>query len=386
MTLTPSEKTYLFFDSFTELSYSVKKKLYALFPDFSELLKKTAAGNDSIQKIVGSELFSKIKKNCIKDYFQKILQNFVDNSLEILTVGSKDYPASLQRLKEPPFVLYCKGNKQLLNSDCISVVGSRECSKRAAERVKNLSFELSKSGLTVVSGLADGADTAAHEGALSAGGNTIAVLAGGVDHIYPASNRELYKEIEQKGLILSENPPDFKPYPASFLIRNRIIAGLSKGTLITYAKARSGTKVTAEYTLECGSELMILPGEFDSEESEGCNLMIRELQGAVVLSCEDILGRLKSPLPVSLKKFSSPKKAAEKSEKPKKQKAEKVILPKADEKTQKLLDYLEEKRHLNDLAEFTKLPVSELSVLLFDLELEDRIQKLPANFYIVLTN
>ena len=284
-----AEKSYILTDS-AALSYAKKSALHRLFPDKRALLEAVSARSGKVSAIA-KEQSAALFESAKLVQFEKFLDALTRAGVTPVTMASQDYPDRLMRLKEPPHVLYCKGNIKLLASDCVSVVGSRRCTVRACRVVKQLSMSLAPH-LTVVSGLAEGADAAAHQGALECGGNTIAVIAGGIGHVYPASNAWLYREIEKKGLIISESPPGTRPFPASFLIRNRIIAALGQGTVITFAGLRSGTRVTAEYALDCGSELMVLPGGIDSRESEGCNHMIRELQGAAVLGADDILRRL----------------------------------------------------------------------------------------------
>ncbi len=402
--LTPAEKTLLFLDSFAAMTYAAKARLCALFgTDFAALLKAIAAGDERVRSAVG-ETAAELKENCSRAYMESLLKRLEDGRTGFVTLYGRGYPPALHRLNNPPFVLYTRGDASLLLSESVSVVGSRDCSPEACRKVKSISQQLAEDGLTVISGLADGADRAAHEGALAAGGKTIAVLAGGVDHIYPASARALYAEIERLGLIVSEKPPGAKPIPADFLIRNRIVAGLSGGTLITFAKTRSGTRVTAEHALECGSELMILPGAFDSPESEGCNLMIRELQGAAVIRAEEVISCVRSayktPFPAAppavsagrarrKRKDSAIKAVADsagkdylKAERGAKAAAQKPLPEGIGAEAAELLCLLTEKRHIGELCQGLGRSESELSAELLMLEIDGHVCRLPGNFYV----
>lgn len=197
------------------------------------------------------------------------------NIIEI-NQNNEEFPISLKMIQDSPKKLYCIGNVNLLKNKKISVVGSRKCTAYGKSIAERLSTKLSNSGVSVVSGLARGIDSCAHNGALKEVGSTIAVLATGIDRCYPASNQGLYNEISKNGLIISENPPGYICRKYDFPRRNRIISGLSDAVVVVEAPLRSGALITAEYAMEQGKELFAIPGNITSFFSIGCNQLIRE--------------------------------------------------------------------------------------------------------------
>ncbi len=187
-----------------------------------------------------------------------------------------DYPSLLKEIKGKPNELYIIGNIELLRRKCMAIVGCRDCSKYGQKVSKMLAYNIAKQNMVVVSGLAKGIDTYAHMGALQANGKTIAVVAHGLDMIYPAENRNLAKQIILKGgAIISEYPIGTKLLKENFPMRNRIISGLSVGTIVVEAKEKSGSLITANFALEQGRELYAVPGDIFSSCSEGTNELIR---------------------------------------------------------------------------------------------------------------
>ena len=206
-----------------------------------------------------------------------------------LAQDDKYYPNKLKSIYDPPELLYCLGDIRLLNEPSIAIVGTRNASNYGKRIAYNLSQELSKRGVTIISGLASGIDSYAHEGAFKNVGKTIAVLGSGIDVIYPKENEDLYKSIiKNGGLIVSEFPLGTKPEKDNFPKRNRIISGLSDGVVVVEAKKKSGALITADLALEQGRSVFAVPGNIDSQNSEGTNNLIKE--GAVpVTSYLDIL-------------------------------------------------------------------------------------------------
>ncbi len=196
------------------------------------------------------------------------------NGGQVLVWGDKAYPQVLTQLVDPPPVLYGLGDLSLLQQPALAVVGSRAASSYGLRMAGAIGSKLAGAGVVVVSGLAAGVDAAAHRGALSAGG-TIAVLGCGLDRVYPRQNRELYKDIAAKGLLLSEYPLGTTPDAFRFPARNRIIAGISRGVVVVEAAKRSGALITAQIALDHGREIFAVPGQMDSCKSEGCHLLIR---------------------------------------------------------------------------------------------------------------
>jgi DNA processing protein len=192
---------------------------------------------------------------------------------------------------DPPLLLFAHGRLELLAAPSIAVVGSRNPTPQGAENAKAFTGHLSRSGLTIVSGLALGIDGAAHQGGLAGAGSTIAVMGTGADRIYPARHKALAHRIAGHGLLLTEFPLGTPPLPEHFPMRNRIIAGLARGTLVVEAALPSGSLSTARAALEAGREVFAIPGSIHSPQSRGCHALIK--QGAkLVESADDVLGEL----------------------------------------------------------------------------------------------
>lgn len=201
--------------------------------------------------------------------------------MQIININSIDFPDTLKYIPNPPQKLYCEGNLTLLQSKCFAIVGSRHCTDYGKKVTLEFSDKLSKAGLTIVSGMAIGTDTFAHIGSLNSGGKTIAVLGGGFNHVFPSQNRNLYKQIiNNGGLVVTEYPPDTMWKSEYFLARNRIVSGLSIGTLVIEAAYRSGTSVTARLTKKQCKKLFCIPSDIYSSHGVGTNNFIRE--GAIL--------------------------------------------------------------------------------------------------------
>ena len=195
---------------------------------------------------------------------------------ELITLGDPRYPPALREIFDPPIVLFARGRVELLQSILLGVVGTRRPTPYGVAVADRLSADLSHAGLTITSGMARGIDTAAHKGALSVGGDTVAVLGCGVDIVYPAENRKLAAEIAGKGLILSEFPMGATAFPQNFPIRNRIISGMSVGVLVVEGAQYSGSAITAKLAMDQGREVFAVPGNITSKLSWGPNLLIKQ--------------------------------------------------------------------------------------------------------------
>ncbi len=209
--------------------------------------------------------------------------------LEVITIEDRKYPKSLRNIKNPPVKLYVKGNTELLNSNIISIIGSRSCSENGIKLTKKFAKELVYQDITIASGMAVGIDTAAHEETLKQNGKTIAVLGNGLKNIFPKENIELFHRIiNQGGLVISEYPPKEKANSNHFLERNRIVSGIALGVLVIEAAHRSGTSVTAKLAMEQGKKIFALPHEICDLHGVGTNRLIKK--GAkVVTTAQDII-------------------------------------------------------------------------------------------------
>jgi DNA processing protein len=219
------------------------------------------------------------------------LKKAADLGAHVITAQDDEYPSALREIHDPPIVLYVRGHLTERDRHTVAVVGSRKCSHYATECAKKLSFQMAYAGLTVVSGLARGIDTAAHQGALAAKGRTIAVIGSGLGELYPPENAELAERIASSGAVVSEFPIDTKPDRQTFPIRNRIVTGMSFGVLVVEAGANSGALISANMAAEQGRTLYAVPGRIDSPAALGSNRLIQ--QGAkLVISVDDILDDL----------------------------------------------------------------------------------------------
>ena len=207
-----------------------------------------------------------------------------------ITIKDDVYPECLKEISNPPLKLYYKGNLDLLKEErLIAVVGTRNPSSYGKLCCEYMVKKMTSANITIVSGFAKGIDSIAHKTSLLAGGKTIAVIASGLDIVYPASNLSLYREIEEKGLILSEYEAGVKPFKFNFPQRNRIIAALSKGTIVVESKDRGGSLITADLALEFNRDVYAVPGDVFSEYSKGCNNLIRDSKAKSLSNINELL-------------------------------------------------------------------------------------------------
>jgi len=278
-----------------------------------------------------------------------------------ITLLDEDYSPLLREIIDPPLALHVLGNRELLQRDSVAVVGSRRATPYAINAAKAIAAPLaSQSKLVVVSGLARGVDAAAHEAALDSGGTTIAVLGTGIDVVYPKSNIRLFRRIEKDGLIVSELPPGTPPLAANFPPRNRIISGLTLGTVIVEATSRSGSLITARTAAEQGREVFAVPGPIFSQGSEGTHRLI-QYGAKLVHDVNDVLDEL-------------PEHARVRIEKPQ--------LPESP--LREVLEVLsrEEAIHVEAAAEKLDQPLPAISESLLQLELGGWVRALPGARYV----
>ncbi len=210
------------------------------------------------------------------------------HGIAVLSPGRDGFPRLLQEIPDPPAVLYMAGKIEPQDALAVAIVGTRHATQYGKQTAERLASGLARAGLTIVSGLARGIDTAAHQGALAAGGRTIAVLGSGLLNLYPPENKELASEIEHHGALLSEAPLRRGPMSGAFPQRNRLITGLSLGVIIVEASDRSGALISARHAMEQGREVFAVPGRVDSRTSRGCHRLIRD--GAkLVETVDDVL-------------------------------------------------------------------------------------------------
>jgi DNA processing protein len=279
---------------------------------------------------------------------------------ELLALGDADYPAQLLATADPPLLLWLQGRRELLASPAIAVVGSRNPTAQGRDNARAFSRALANAGYTIVSGLALGVDAAAHEGALDAGGGTIAVVGTGLDQVYPRRNEALAARLlDGGGLMVSEYSLGTPVLPGNFPRHNRIIAGLAQGCLVVEAAVQSGSLITARQAVEAGREVFAIPGSIHSPQSRGCHALLR--QGAkLVESAEDVLEELR-PL-------GAPAAQAEPVDAPHQQQA--------------LLDAMGfDPVSLDALMARCGWPAAELSAALLELELDGQLARLPGQLF-----
>jgi DNA processing protein len=285
------------------------------------------------------------------------VSEWLDDPLNrILTVADAEYPQALLNTADPPLLLYVKGRLDLLNAPSLAIVGSRNATAQGKRNAEAFALSVSESGLCVVSGMAQGVDTAAHLGGLQGSGSSIAVIGTGLDKVYPASNRELAHRLAHNGTIVSEFALGTPPLAANFPRRNRIISGLSLGCLVVEASVQSGSLITARMALEQGREVFAIPGSIHSPQSKGCHALIK--QGAkLVESARDILEELGHSAAVSSFRSENP--------------------PQHPLFVHLGFDPLD----VESLAQRSGLTIAELSAILLQLELDGHIASLPGGLY-----
>jgi DNA processing protein len=281
-----------------------------------------------------------------------------DASRHVIALGDATYPSSLLETADPPLLLYAQGRVELLQAASIAVVGSRNPTAQGNDNARAFAKHLSQVGLTVVSGLALGIDGAAHEGALAGPGGTIAVMGTGADRIYPARHRALAHRIATEGLLLTEFEIGTPPLAENFPQRNRIIAGLARGTLVVEAALPSGSLSTARAAVEAGREVFAIPGSIHSPQSRGCHALIK--QGAkLVESADDVTSELQWRSNAAPAKDTSPTAA------------ESPLL--------RALGH--EPTTLDALGARTGMSAADLNAQLLELELDGRVARLPGGLF-----
>lgn len=280
---------------------------------------------------------------------------------QVLTLGDTGYPNALLETADPPLLLYLQGNSALLSAPSLAVVGSRNPTPQGKENARSFSAHLSQAGLTIVSGMAMGIDGAAHEGGLTGSGRTVAVVGTGLDRVYPRRHLELAHRIASQGLIISEYSLGMPPLPGNFPLRNRIISGLTRGTLVVEAALQSGSLITARLASEAGRDVFAIPGSIHSPQSRGCHALIK--QGAkLVDSAQDVLDELPWHVPAATS-------ATDPS-------------PEPDRGSDPLLQAIGfDPVNLDALVARTGWPAPQLSARLLELELAGEVARLPGQLF-----
>ncbi|MED4955126.1 DNA-processing protein DprA [Paenibacillus macerans] len=264
-------------------------------PDWGEAPDFTSA--DWMERGLGSELAMQMSELFTLNWIESRLELMRRKRIQAITLFDEEYPLLMKETARPPWVLYTLGEPRLLSTLSVAVVGTRLPTAYGRKVAVQLAEELCAHGITVVSGLARGIDGISHEAALRAGGSTIAVLGTAIDVAYPPENASLYRSIAEQGLIVSEYPIGTPGHPGMFPRRNRIIAGISRGTVVVEADARSGSLITVDWALEANRDVFAVPGPITSPKSRGTLALLK--QGAkIVTDAQDIWEEYRAIFPV----------------------------------------------------------------------------------------
>ncbi len=329
----------------------------------------------------------RIKPETIESIMKREFESVADDELanvkalggDVLVLDDGSYPSLLREIPDPPITLYVQGNwQECLDLPCVAVIGSRNCSTYGQNASEMLSRDLASRGICIVSGLARGIDSAAHRGAIKAGGRTIAVLGTGLDSIYPKENTKLAAEIiDSGGAVVSQFPLGTPPLKDNFPYRNRIISGLSLGVLIVEASERSGSLITARLAMEQNREVMAVPGNITSGNSFGTNYLIKA--GAkLVQQWQDVVAEL----PAAVSTAILPPKIERHIEENDNSQPE--LTPSGMNETEQRVWSLltaDQPSHIDQLLEESQLSFGELNAALVSLDVRDLIRVLPGKYY-----
>lgn len=339
------------------------KNLVSIYDSIDHVEKATEKNLSKVEGI-GEQSAAEIKRT-VFDYkkAERVISQIQQHNAEIIGFWSENYPKRLKVLDGMPVLLYFKGNREVLNSEGVAVVGTRTPSSYGKSVTEFFTKGLVQSGLTIYSGFARGVDTIAHSVSLSEGGSTIAVLGSGFNNIYPSENKNLLPKIFEKGGILTEFHPDTKPDGKNFPQRNRIISGLALGSLVVEAAETGGALITAAYALEQNKEVFAVPGEIFADRSKGTNRLIMNGSAKLVLTPEDILSEInftKSETKIPTKPMPE---------------LSIFELPVYEKLSSKPI-------HVDELATLLGLPVSELLIQLLGLEFKSVVRQLPGKYFV----
>lgn len=314
---------------------------------------------DRLNDVIGKVYVDKLREPFEDKLVNDIIWELNAKKIGVITIGDYEYPELLENIDTPPSLLYYKGDVSLLKTKCLGIVGTRNPSRYGVDCTKSFAETLASAGITIVSGLARGIDGVAHKATLDVNGKTIGVLGCGIDVVYPAENLTLYDSVAKNGLIISEYGLGVSASQYHFPERNRIISGISQGVLVSEAGLKSGSLITANLALEQGREVFVIPSALNSPRGAGSNKLIRDMQGAIVLSPNDVAERLGIH--------------------GHKEVASVMQLDFTEEQVVSALTY--SNLHFDDLLKITGLGVSDLNALLTRMELMQIIKKLDNNQY-----
>lgn len=344
--------------------------LVRCFPDLADLLGASTSMLQATGLPPGRAGILQTKLT--EDYVEGIKRKYMGGSITPISRGQEAYPRLLEETAQPPWVLYTIGSLACFQRPAIAIVGTRLPTVYGKRLAESVARDLSASGICVASGMARGIDGAAHKGALQGAGGTIAVLGCGIDIAYPREHEALYKQIAQEGLIISEYPPGTAAAPGLFPLRNRIIAGMSLGTFVVEAAARSGSLITSDYALDESRDVFALPGPVTSPKSAGTHQLIQ--QGAKLVTCAgDILAEYPQLFAAHRNRDGEPANTT----------LYKSNLTAEEEQVLGLL--ADGPATIDEIIERLQTNFGHLHAILLSLTLKKRIEQLPGSVYVLLS-
>ena len=405
------KEALILLNSLKDFGFIRMNSLLKLYKTPQQILEKgTLSGlqrAEGIGKVVASSIVETSKDG--KEKLTRELDLVKKNKIKVISIFDKEYPSLLKATYNPPILLYVKGEIRPEDTISLGIVGSRLSSYYGLETATRLASHLARQGITIVSGMARGIDTASHKGALQAKGRTIAVLGSGLGVIYPRENKKLFLEIAESGAVVSEFPYETIPDRQNFPMRNRIISGLSLGIVVVEAAKYSGSLITANFALEQGREVFAVPGKVSSATSKGTNNLIKrgaklaEDADDIIEELEPLIGRYlevikkdnisrettstggrpgsversaQRPVDLRLKPLSG---AAGRDGNP----VRAALQPRLSTEEKKVYQPLsDEPVHIDEIVEKVRLPVANVSSILMKLELNQLIRQLPGKRFV----
>lgn len=316
--------------------------------------------NNNVMKEILTE------KHCINP--DEVYEQFLKSGARFVTMDDEDYPAKLRDIANPPYLVYYKGSLPDDEELGIAMIGSRRATAYGLQATEHISRQLAERGVTVISGLARGIDSAGHKGSLAVGGRNVGVLGCGIDVVYPKENGKLFEQVAESGCVISEFPLGAQPLPKNFVMRNRLVSGLADGVVVVEATRKSGTQITVDYALEQGKVVFAVPGPIFSAMSVGTHSLIRDDGIKLVTCADDILEELEfmggqggEQLQLNLG----------------------VGVPAGlSEPERQIWDYLVTARHFNEIVEFANKSAAEIAPLLTVMEVRGFVCRQDGQYYI----
>jgi DNA processing protein len=338
-------------------------RFYKLWDQFGSMADAWRAAPERLKPLIGAKAVAGWQKAKERGVGLRELERIHQHNFRVYCYADPDYPAGLKKIPDPPPVLYCWGRLEYGDDVAIAIVGTRQPSPLGIFHARQLGSQLSKQGLTIVSGMARGIDSEAHRGALEVGGRTVAVLGCGLDVVYPPENEHLMLQIAKQGAVVTEFPLETQPFAGNFPARNRIISGLSLGVVVVEATHDSGSLITADFAIEQGRDVFAIPGNIESEGSKGPHKLIQ--QGAkLVENYQDILAELAIP-PLAQAEINA------------------AAVEQMNGLEQRVYGVLtREPAHVNQIQRRAELAAAQVNFVLTQLELKGIVKRFPGQLYL----